>query len=76
DSGEARLLAEEVFCRSLASAADYRSQIDGAGFEAIDWLDMTESWTAFVLERRQGFRADRARFEAIHGAATYRALDR
>ena len=74
-AAEWQALGEKVYCRYLPSRADYEAQLAAAGFEAVEMIDMTASWSAFVAERLAAFRADRARQEALHGQTLVAALD-
>lgn len=74
-AAEWQALGEKVYCRYLPSRQDYEEQLAAAGFELVEMTDMTASWSRFVTERLAVFRADRARQEALHGAALVEALD-
>lgn len=68
-------LARDVFCERVPSMDEYREELSAAGFEALELIDMSEPWTAFVQERWSGFRAQRKRNLALHGAAIVDGLD-
>lgn len=72
---EAQLLSEDVFCRRLLSADQYAKALNVAGFEVTERVDLTADWRAFVTERLAAFEAGRERFEGLHGAEAYAALD-
>ncbi len=73
--GEQESLARDVFCERVPSMDEYREELSAAGFEALELIDMSEAWTAFVQERWSGFRAQRARNLALHGAEIVDGLD-
>ena len=68
-------LSTHVFCDYLPAMDTYRSQLLAAGFEIEEIVDMTASWTEFVVERLEGFRAAHDRLVSIHGQETVDALD-
>ncbi len=72
---EWRVLSDKVYCTYLPTWREYIDQLHRAGFLAIDMVDMTDSWSAFVLERLVAFRADRDRQTQLHGAETVAGLD-
>jgi cyclopropane fatty-acyl-phospholipid synthase-like methyltransferase len=64
---ERNALSREVYCDHLPSMQDYRRELGDAGFEGVELIDMTASWTEFVSTRRSGFERARERNVALHG---------
>lgn len=71
---EQAILSEDVYCRSLLSAAEYAATLDQTGFELIEQHDMTRTWRRFVEARLADFESERWRFQTLHGAEAYQAL--
>ena len=71
---ELRSLAEDVYCESLPTQAEYVAACESAGLEVTGFEDKTDDWAAFVTERLVAFRGDRARFVRVHSEATYKRL--
>ena len=71
---ERDLLANDVYCRTLVSAADYAAALDQNGFKLIEQHDMTRAWRHFVQARLADFESERWRFQTLHGAEAYQAL--
>ncbi|MXZ81875.1 MAG: methyltransferase domain-containing protein [Gammaproteobacteria bacterium] len=72
---ERALLSEQVYCNHLPTLDDYRSDLEQAGFEEIELVDMTSVWTEFVMDRHARFRASRARHVCLHGIGSFQGLD-
>ncbi len=75
DGAEAEALAVKVQCPYLPTADGYRTQLEEAGFTAIEMEDLTVAWTAFTAARRDAFRASRERNVRVHGAGITDRLD-
>ena len=74
-SAELESLDRDVYCSALPTADEYRREMENAGFRDVELVDMSTDWTAFVVERRRRFAADRVRFVHLHGPATFGKLD-
>ncbi|MFO1088948.1 MAG: methyltransferase domain-containing protein [Hyphomicrobiales bacterium] len=72
---EARALAVKVQCPWLPTAAQYRDDLARHGFIVEDLADRSVDWTAFTNERLGAFRANRARFVALHGKECFDGLE-
>jgi cyclopropane fatty-acyl-phospholipid synthase-like methyltransferase len=72
---ERRSLANDIFCDYVPTLADYQNELVRAGFEALEFVDVTDSWRLFVVERLESFRARRERHLALHGAEIVNGLD-
>ena len=72
---ERRSLADDIFCDHVPTLADYQNELVRAGFEALELVDVTESWRRFVVERLESFRARRERELELHGAEIVNGLD-
>lgn len=73
-ASERETLAREVYCRDIPDARAYRFQLARAGFEVVEFDDLSEEWTAFVTRRDESFNADAERFVRIHGREAFDAL--
>lgn len=69
------LLAEKVYCPYLPTREQYVADVEGAGFTAVQVVDKTSDWTAFVVDRLAKFRAGSADLSARYGDATVAELD-
>ena len=65
---EREKLAQHVYCERVPSMDDYRRELAGAGFEKIKLTDMSDHWTAFVIDRLRKFETTRERNLRLHGA--------
>ncbi|MDH3451807.1 MAG: hypothetical protein OEN20_05250, partial [Gammaproteobacteria bacterium] len=72
---EREILAREVFCEHVPDMDEYRAELNRAGFEDLELIDMSEPWSVFVQERWSGFRALRERNLQLHGAQIVDGLD-
>ncbi len=72
---ERRDLADKVCCPYVPSLDELEAQLRAAGFAEVELLDQSEPWTAFVTDRLAGFRGDRPRLVALHGAELVEALE-
>jgi len=68
-------LERDLYAITLPSLAEYRSDLENAGFAIETCTDMTADWARFTRERLAAYRADRARHVRVHGEATVDALD-
>ena len=74
-SGQEReALSREVFCDHVPAMDDYRRELEQAGFENIELVDMSDKWTQFVVDRRNAFEHARERNESLHGAELVEGL--
>jgi cyclopropane fatty-acyl-phospholipid synthase-like methyltransferase len=73
-ASERETLAREVYCRDLPDARAYRFELARAGFEVVEFEDLSDEWTAFVTRRDEAFNADAERFRRIHGRRAFDAL--
>ncbi len=55
--GERRQLREIVACPYIPSASKYVADVAAAGFESIEFEDVSEEWTRFVCARAEKYRA-------------------
>lgn len=75
DGDEAEDFQRHLFPNSLVSSQDYRDSLDAAGLKIEQFDDMTQSWAAFTADRLDAFHADRAAYQAVHGADGYRTIE-
>ena len=75
DEAETRALAEKVYCPYVPDLAGYETHLRQAGFTDLDLQDQTGPWSAFVRGRLAGYRRDRTRQLALHGAEVVEGLD-
>jgi cyclopropane fatty-acyl-phospholipid synthase-like methyltransferase len=68
-------LRDMIYGQSMLSRERYLEILREAGFGDIVFEDVTVSWSRFCRERVGLFRAGQARFEAVHGAGVFGALD-
>jgi cyclopropane fatty-acyl-phospholipid synthase-like methyltransferase len=74
-AAERRSLADDVSCERVPTTGDYETELVGAGFDSLELVDVSESWTRFVVERLESFRARRERNLDLHGADLVQGLD-
>jgi cyclopropane fatty-acyl-phospholipid synthase-like methyltransferase len=72
---ETEALAVKVQCPHVPTPDEYRSDLAGAGFAAVQLTDMTADWTAYTASRLAAYRAARDRNVSIHGAEIVDGLD-
>lgn len=72
---ERELLTVKLYGLRLATVAEYRGELSGAGFEDIRLRDMTADWARFTRERLAAYRSERGRHVAVHGTGIVDALD-
>lgn len=65
---EAADFQSHLFPNSLVEIGDYRDTLEEAGFKIEELTNMTADWTEFTAQRLDAFRANRAQYEAVHGA--------
>ena len=75
DREERDIMRDALYGNTLPDRDGYVAEIARAGFESIDFRDMSASWGAFCAERLAAFRAARDQKLAIHGPGTVDALD-
>ena len=68
-------LERDLYAITLPSIDAYRANLDAAGFEVEECVDLSADWAQFTRQRLAAFRAERARHVRVHGAATVQALD-
>ncbi len=68
-------LAIKVQAPYLPTLEEYGRQLEAAGFADVRLEDMTQSWTAFTIERTAAFRASRPRQLEVHGAEIVEGLE-
>eukprot|EP00455_Lapot_gusevi_P052569 TRINITY_DN8019_c0_g1_i3.p1 TRINITY_DN8019_c0_g1~~TRINITY_DN8019_c0_g1_i3.p1 ORF type:complete len:282 (+),score=52.95 TRINITY_DN8019_c0_g1_i3:82-927(+) len=71
---EKKALAEVVGCSFLPSQEQYEKMFHEAGFRHVEFIDLSEQWTSFCLERSQAFVANKERHIAVHGEDLYHSL--
>ena len=64
-----------LFANTLPRQDDYVAEVADAGFKDVDFADMTPLWAGFTAERLAGFRDGRDAYVAVHGEATFEALE-
>ncbi|MEM6941115.1 MAG: class I SAM-dependent methyltransferase [Pseudomonadota bacterium] len=64
-----------LFPQSLVDLTTYQETLIAAGLEVQSLSDMTADWTFFTAERLQAFRAQRASYEAVHGADGFTVIE-
>ena len=74
-AAERRSLAEDIFCEHVPTRAELATELVAAGFETPELIDVSESWTQFVVARLGSFRAAREANLALHGAEIVDGLD-
>ncbi|MEL7114997.1 MAG: hypothetical protein AAGP08_05285, partial [Pseudomonadota bacterium] len=72
---EAEDFRAHLFPNSMVDLETYRATLTDAGFKDVQLVDMTADWSAFTAERLDAFRANRANYEAVHGADGYRVIE-
>lgn len=60
----------------LPSREEYISQCRSAGFQEVEFQDMTPEWTDFVCGRLSGWRVNRQRHIKVHNKRTWFSLER
>lgn len=74
-AAERQSLADDIFCEHVPTMADYQTELARAGFDSLELVDVSESWTQFVVERLESFRAGRERNLKLNGAEIVQGLD-
>ncbi len=74
-AAETEALAIKVQCPHVPTPEEYRSDLSGAGFAAVQLIDATADWTSFTASRLAAYRAARDRNVTIHGAEVVDGLD-
>jgi cyclopropane fatty-acyl-phospholipid synthase-like methyltransferase len=72
---EQDLMTKKLFSHYTPSIADYRRDLERAGFTAIGTDDMSDDWAAFTHTRYLAFQENRTRQLAVHGHATVADLE-
>lgn len=72
---EADDFQRHLFPNSLVLLGEYSTTLEQAGLRVEHLTDMTEDWTAFTADRLVAFRANRAAYEAVHGADGYAVIE-
>lgn len=67
-------LDRDVYCKDLPTRESYIQATEAAGFDDIEFFEMTTEWTDFVTERRNIFVTNRERFTDTHGKSSYEGL--
>ena len=75
DAAQLADLERDLYAITLPSADAYRADLEAAGFDILQCVDMSADWTQFTRQRLAAYRAERARHERVHGVATVQALD-
>ncbi|KAK3755317.1 hypothetical protein QZH41_014627 [Actinostola sp. cb2023] len=74
DSSTEKSLKEDVYAPHLPSKEEYIQQMKNAGFQDIQFEDLTTAWRSFVGKRFQDFSAGKERHVRVLGQETYDAL--
>ena len=67
-------LREQVYCDYVPTMEKYNQDLTDAGFEHIELIDVSLSWTQFVTERLAAFKAAQERNLALHGTEVTEGL--
>jgi sarcosine/dimethylglycine N-methyltransferase len=68
-------LQRDLYAVTLPTIDAYREDLEKAGFEVLQCIDMSADWAQFTRQRLADYRADRERHVRVHGEATVQALD-
>ncbi len=68
-------LESKIYCHYVPTPAEYVAQVEAAGFEDVQFDDMSDQWTRFVRGRFDAFQADRERQLRVHGETVVEGLD-
>ena len=60
---------------TLPDRAGYIAELERAGFKEISFEDMTGDWADFTAGRLAAFRGNRLKYQEVHGAEVFDALD-
>jgi len=73
---ELKLLERDVYCKGteLPTQADYIRELEEAGFENIEFIDMTEEWATFCKNRLAAWEENKERTIRIQNEATFQDL--
>lgn len=71
---EQKDLAVHVYCERVPSMDDYQIELTETGFENIRLVDMSKTWTEFVVDRLQKFEAAHERNLNLHGVEIVEGL--
>ncbi|MEM9735156.1 MAG: methyltransferase domain-containing protein [Pseudomonadota bacterium] len=71
---ETEALATMLYANTMTDQEGYGAELTSAGFEDIQFTEMTEPWTGFTAQRLAAFEAGREAYEASHGVETFDAL--
>ncbi|KAJ0308847.1 hypothetical protein COL516b_003401 [Colletotrichum fioriniae] len=58
DAKTLEVLRSSVSCLDLPDKEHYIAELEKAGFEVTDWVDMSTVWTDFVHERAEAYKKD------------------
>jgi len=68
-------LERDLYAITLPTIDGYRDDLEQAGFEVLQCIDMSADWANFTRRRLADYRAERERHVRVHGEATVQALD-
>jgi cyclopropane fatty-acyl-phospholipid synthase-like methyltransferase len=68
---EKQILRDEVYCYNLPSLAQYKEELEAAGFEIVVADDCTTEWTGITAQRVKDWEAKREEMIAIAGESVY-----
>ena len=68
---EKATLEVDVFAHALPTRPEYEAALAAVGFEAVEWTDLTASWTAFTNDRCGAYVAAEDRHVRVHGKPTF-----
>lgn len=71
---EKRILADDVYCPYLPDQETYRRDLAKAGFEIVQFQDLTEDWRQFTDQRATKWHAEREKLVQIHREDTFSRL--
>ncbi|ELU15923.1 hypothetical protein CAPTEDRAFT_224919 [Capitella teleta] len=73
---EKEILSERVYMRDPPpSDLDYIAQIKEAGFDRVEFDDVTDSWSDFCKQRAESYRKLKERHVRVHGKDVYEEQD-
>ncbi|KAJ0165861.1 hypothetical protein CTA2_9697 [Colletotrichum tanaceti] len=64
DAKTVEVLRASVSCPRLPAKCQYMEELEKAGFQVINWVDMSTAWTEFVHRRAEEFKQDPAAVDA------------
>ena len=72
---ELNQISKEMYGNCLPDLEKYKSQIENAGLNLIDWQDMSDSWTKFTQDRFLSYKKNKSRHLRVHGKHIYESMN-